>query len=262
MRLREPWFIMPTAYEALWAAAFDPSNARQIPENDPGYTVGPDGVAVIPIYGPIARKPQDWEREYLGVVAQEDIAREIERAQSDGSVRSVLFDIDSPGGHAIGTPELAAAVALLKARKPCVAFTSGIMGSAAYYIGSQASAVVATGSAHVGCIGTVLSFLDVSGWYEQMGVKREVIVNDGATYKGMAYPGTSLTEEQRAFLQAEITKSGEKFKDAVRKARGVPNDAMRGQTLSGDDAVRARLVDQLGNFGTAYRTAEFLARTF
>lgn len=264
-RLMEGWFILPTAYDAMWAASMRLDGALMgMPGDDddgcrPRYTVGNDGVAVLPVYGPTARKPEWWEKKYLGVVAQEDIARELDRAEADPMVRALVLDFDSPGGHAVGTPEQAQRVAALNARKPVVAFTSGYMASAAYYVGSHATTVIATGSAHVGSIGTVLSFLDISGWYEQLGVKREVIVNEGATFKGMAIPGTSLTKEQRTFLQEQITRSGDLFKAAVKSKRRVDDDSMRGQTLFGDQAVSAGLVDQLGDLAMARRTAVYLA---
>lgn len=269
--LWEPWMVLPAVYFSLVqrAAALDLDTLKEFSsfggngDDDDDCLkyemIGQSGVARLNIHGPIARNQESWEKKYYGVMSQSDIDCALQKMGADPSVRAVLLSIDSPGGHATGTPELSDAVAALESKKPVVSHTGGVMGSAAYYIGAQATMVMATRSSYVGSIGTIMSWLDISGYYEQLGVKRETIVNDGAIYKGAGLPGTSLTKEQRAQLQELVNQSGTMFKDAVRAKRGCGDDAMRGQCFMGEGALTAKLIDQVGSLEMAARAAAKLA---
>jgi ClpP class serine protease len=156
----------------------------------------------------------------------------------------------------LGTPELADAVAAAGKRVPIVAYTSGLMASAAYWVGSQASAIVASRSARVGSIGVYAAITDLSGLYASMGVKVEVFKNSEASLKAMGVPGTSLSDDQRAHLRSDVQATFDEFKATVSAARPrVSIDSMRGQTLSGQAAVKAGLVDHIGSLADAIAIA-------
>ena len=92
------------------------------------------------------------------------------------------------------------------------------------------------------------------------GVKVDVIKNTGGTYKGMGYPGTALTDEQRAHLQERVDGIFSMFTDAVlAKKPKVAADSMRGQTFMGKAAKKAGLVDALGSYTDALNEAKKLA---
>jgi protease-4 len=59
----------------------------------------------------------------------------------DPNCIGVVLDIDSGGGQVSGTPEFYDYIASFK--KPVVAYTDGLMCSAAYYIGSATSHIIA-----------------------------------------------------------------------------------------------------------------------
>ena len=199
-----------------------------------------NGVGIISITGPLMRKPS----VFMQVIGEATDFLEIEaalvQAGDDPNVKTVLLDIDSPGGTVNGTQECAAAIAELAKKKFVYAYTGGMMCSAAYWLASQANAIYSTSSASVGSIGVILAFADVSKMYENMGVKMEVLTS--GKHKGAGAPGTSLTEEQRELLQARIDEMGADFRAAVTaRGRKIPQDAMEGQVFSGKGAQRVNL---------------------
>jgi protease-4 len=151
-----------------------------------------------------------------------------------------------------GTPEAAAAVLRAKAAKPVLAYADGLMDSAAYWIGSQADAIYATQSADVGCIGCYLAILDTSRADEMAGYKLEMFRS--GRFKGMGAAGTSLSDEQRAMLQADVDRIAAEFKVAVRGTRGaISDELMQGQSYSVEAALAHGLVDAVTDMDAALR---------
>ena len=111
------------------------------------------------------------------------------------NVQRIVLDIDSPGGTVAGTPEAAAQIAAANKVKRVDAWTGNLMCSAAYYLAAGCRGVYAAPSATVGSIGVYLPVVDRSEMYKAMGVKVDIIKS--GKYKGMGFPGTSLTDDQR-----------------------------------------------------------------
>ena len=211
-----------------------------------------DGIGVVSIEGPILRKPDLFARVFMGATSSEDIGDALREAAERPDIKAVFLDIDSPGGTVAGTPELAAAVASLNARKPVYAFSSGLMCSAAYWVASQARAIYATPSAQVGSIGVVQAVVDHSAAIEKAGIKVEVF--SVGRYKAMGAPGTPLTDEQRELISSNLAEIAGEFHAAVlARGRAIPAEAMEGQTFSGRQAQRHNLAGMVADRAEAMR---------
>lgn len=267
-RMAEPWFVLPDTHAAM-TAAIDRLNSIA-PQHFFGlFSAEPpkpkwesrEGVAIVPLSGTMARKPSRFERMFMGMTSLEDLEAMIDDAASASGVQAIVLNIDSGGGSAMGTPELARRVSQVNREvKPVVTFTSGVMGSAAFYVGSSASEVVASESAALGGVGTIIQFMDLSRLYEMNGVKREVITNDDSPYKGVGAPGTSLSDKHREYLKQICNESSAQFKGWVRDHRsGITSEAMNGKTYSGASAVKMGLCDTIGTMGSAIKSAKALA---
>ena len=199
-------------------------------------------VLFVPIGGVIGQNLSSLERG-MGAVDTLDIQGEMVEAAVDDSIKGVFLDIDSPGGTVNGTPELAEFVRSFN--KPVAAFSRGMMASAAYYIGGAADVVYATPSAEVGSVGVIYPFIDSSKAYEMDGLKVDLIT--AGKHKGAGYDGTSLSDEQRALMQADVDQVHDEFKDFVTRTRDIHTDAMEGQTFSGREAQQIGMVDIVAN---------------
>jgi signal peptide peptidase SppA len=239
---RQPWLITTDAMHSMAAqtvAFFD--SRLTLPESSSNHLLSvEDGVGIIRIHGPLMRDPDLISSLLFGATDMNQVAEVIQEAVARDDVKSILLDINSPGGTVNGTPELAQAVADASKLKSTYAFSAGQMCSAAYWIASQCDAIYATPSARVGSIGVMLPFIDSTEKFRSEGLKVEVFA--AGKFKGMATPGVPLSEEQRALIQSDIEEIAIDFKTAVlARGRKIPDAAMEGQTFSARNAQRLNL---------------------
>ncbi|MEI8312640.1 MAG: S49 family peptidase [Verrucomicrobiota bacterium] len=245
---KQPWLIAPEALGAMVAATksfFD--NSPDLPErpNSPCLSVE-DGVGVLAITGPMLRNPDIFDRIIFGACDTGELINAVAEAAARPDIEAIFLDIDSPGGSVNGTPELAQAVADASKTKYVYAFSAGQMCSAAYWVASQADAIYATPSARIGSIGVILPVVDSSAAFEQAGLKVEVFA--AGKFKSAGTPGTSLTDDQRAWLQSEVEETAADFHAAVlARGRKIPDEAMEGQTFSARKAMRFNLAGMVAS---------------
>jgi signal peptide peptidase SppA len=212
-----------------------------------------DNIAIIPVQGTLAHKPDPIETAFYNVEDSGHVRGMIESAASNPAVKGILLRMDAPGGMMLGGPEIADAVlSARKAGKPVVAHIGGLGASLGYMIASQANAVIANRSAIVGSIGVIASITDYSKLLENAGIKIETFTNKEAKFKATGALGTSLTADQREYLQAQVDGAFGVFRAAVLTARPqVKREAMEGKVYRGSEAVKLGLLDATGSEGDA-----------
>lgn len=204
-------------------------------------------VAIIPIRGTIAHRMSGMEMG-SGGVSCESISQMLRAAMADESVGSIVLDIDSPGGTVTGLQELAAEIRAARESKRIVAVANGMMASAAYWLGSQASEVVSIPSGEAGSKGVVMPHKDLSAALEKEGIK--VRVFRSTKHKWAGNPFEPLTDEQAAEIQERVDAAGLQFDKDVAAGRGVSvadvrNGFGEGRMLTAKDAKAAGLIDRI-----------------
>lgn len=198
------------------------------------------GVAVIPIKGSIVKGASLFEKS-CGAVSHEDIHSDLDEAVAAG-VRSIVLDMNTPGGMVMGTPEVAKKIAGMRGKGIDVfAWTDELIGSAGYFMAAGAREIYAAPSAMVGSVGTVWEWYNVVEALKARGIKYNIFTS--GAFKGMGHPATELTDQQRLWIQTEVNRSAEAFKDHIRAYRNVDEEAMQGQVFDGDQAVGVGLID-------------------
>ena len=236
---------LPTTSE-VWAAALDPIAQREGTgmcgeKVELAQMEIEDGIAHIPIGGPVGRGLGSMEKG-AGAVDVDDVAEELDQAEESDEVRAIILDIDSPGGMVSGTPELADRIAAVQ--KPIYSFSGGLIASAAYWLASATDAIFATKSADIGSIGVYIPWADFSEAYAKEGVKIELFTS--GKYKGMGFPGTSLSAEQRGLLKDRVIDIANMFYAHVQANRpDVQDESMQGQTFKADKARDLGLIDEV-----------------
>ena len=208
-------------------------------------------IAVIPVRGVISNRASMIEDLSVGMGASaERIEQNIRAAYDDKEVKAIVLDVDSPGGSAAGTPELADAIRSMRGGdKPIVAQVNGLAASAAYWIASGCDEVVATESSQVGSIGVITVHEEVSRMLEEEGIT-ETIISAGK-YKAEGNPFEPLDDEARANIQSMVDSYYSMFLSAVAEGRGTDNETVRteygqGRVLMATDAKRKNMVDRIG----------------
>lgn len=200
------------------------------------------GVAVIRIHGLlIPSGAAFWRWWGFRATDYEEITAAVRAAVQDDSVRSILLDVDSPGGLVRGMTPAVDAVFDARRVKPVLAHTSGLMASAAYHIGSQAQRVSADRNAIVGSIGEIMVLVDASEAAKAHGY--EVVVIASGKHKGAGVFGTKITKEHRAAFQELVRDGFESFLADIARARDIDESAADGRVFYAERAMGFGLVD-------------------
>lgn len=208
-----------------------------------GYSIS-EGVALFQLHGPMTKSDScmSW---FYGGMSTVRLRQSLRNAARDPAVRSILIDVDSPGGQVSGTSELAADIAKIRKMKPVVAYVSDMAASAAYWVASQCDAVLTSSTAMIGSIGAYMVVEDTSRMYENRGIKVEVIKS--ANFKGSGTDGTTITEPQKAEWRRNIKAIHSQFVKAVATGRSMSekqaDDVADGRCHVGQAAVDLGLAD-------------------
>ncbi|MBA7606346.1 putative signal peptide peptidase SppA [subsurface metagenome] len=225
-----------------------------------GCTVGKGKVAVFRLSGIIADSSQQGLL-ITGGISPKQVRDYLGKAESDGGVKAVVLRIDSPGGAAAASQEIASEVRHFKevTGKPVVISMGDVAASGGYYISAYADRIVANPSTLTGSIGVISQFIYIEGLLEKLGLELETIKTGKHKDMGI-WP---LSEEQRQIMQDITDDLYEQFVAAVAEGRGLPVAEVRqlatGQLYTGVQALNLGLVDKLGGLETAIELASSLA---
>lgn len=157
----------------------------------------------------------------------------------------IVLDVDSGGGQVSGTAEFYDF--LKQASKPIHTYTDGYLASAAYYLASATNSITANPRADlIGSIGTMISFVDLTGYYEKQGAK---VITEYATKSTAKNKGFRdlLAGNSETYIQTELDPITETFIADVKNARANVNDAVfDGSTYNAENALQMGLIDQIG----------------
>ena len=211
----------------------------------------PSGIAVIPIHGTLVKRVLGMEAA-SGLTSYGGIAQEIDAALADPLVQGILLDIDSPGGEASGSIELARQIRHAATQKPVWAVANDAAYSAAYALAASAQRLIVTETGGVGSIGVIALHIDQSAKDAQEGY-RYTAVTAGA-HKNDFSPHHPLSDEAKAELQAEVDRLYGLFVEHVTAMRSLNADAVRATEAGlyfGANAITAGLADAVSSFETA-----------
>lgn len=203
-----------------------------------------NGTAFIDIRGAIMNFGKLGE--FLGYCDLKRVNDNLNDAVKNDQVKSIVLNIDSPGGEVRG---LQTTVDLIEScKKPVIAYVSRLAASAAYKIAAASNQILAAPGAEIGSIGTYAVGVDYSEHYKEQGI--DVIVWRSGKMKGAGIDG--FTEEQRAMIQESIDKNGEEFRSYVESRRsGLSRELMEGQTFYAKEALDIGMIDGIAcNFQT------------
>lgn len=208
------------------------------------YATKRDGVGILSVHGPIFRRANMMTR-YSGAVSTGSLALAFNQLYDRGDVRSILLDVDSPGGDANGIGEFADMIyeARKLGRKNIGTFSGGQFCSAAFYIGAPAGRVTVSKSSIVGSVGVVARARrpregdDLEIVSSQSPDKRPDLTKDEGVEKIRA----TCTSMAAVFIKDLARYRGKKVKQ-------VQNDFGRGGVLVGREAVDAGMADAVSTF--------------
>lgn len=244
---------LPESHLADVQATFPQATVRRV-EDIPVAFVG--RIAILPLRGMLTQRPTWMGRYGLATSAEQFVAAHASLV-ADSAVSSIVWDVDSPGGEVAGMPEAADRLFSIRNQKRTVAVSNSTMASAAYWLASAASEVVATPSSLTGSIGVYAVHEDRSKANENRGVRVSYI--SAGRYKTDGNPDSPLSASARESMQRMIGDYYGQFTDAVARHRGVASRNVihgfgEGDVLTSKRAVTARLADRVGTLNDVLRS--------
>lgn len=198
------------------------------------------------------------------VIDAQTVCKDLQDLADDDDVKAVVLRINSGGGSAYASEQIWHQIMELKKKKPVVVSMGGMAASGAYYMSCPADWIVAEPTTLTGSIGIFGMFPDVSSLVkDKLGVKFDVVKTN--KYSDFGQGMRPFNADEMSNLQGYIGRGYQLFRQRVADGRHMSTQQVekiaQGHVWVGQDAVKIRLVDQLGTLDDAVRKAAALAKT-
>lgn len=191
------------------------------------------------------------------IVDSQEIIKQLDDFNENGSVKAIVLRIDSPGGGVGPSQEIHDEVKRIDADKPIVVSMGSVAASGGYYIAAPAREIFANPGTLTGSIGVIMEFANIQELLDKIGLRSEVVKS--GKHKDIGSPVRPMTDEDRALLQGVIDDVHSQFVDSVAAGRQLDVHKVQGladgRIFTGRQARELGLVDQLGNLEAAVRRA-------
>ena len=224
---------------------------------------GGSEVAVYYAYGDIVDSPVSNTSFNQHSIVGKDVCSDLKELMDDDDVKAVVIRVNSGGGSAFASEQMWHQIMELKKVKPVVVSMGGYAASGGYYMSVPANWIVAEPTTITGSIGIFGMFPDFSGLAsEKLGIKfDEVKTNKNGTFGSTMRP---LTPDEMRMLQVYIDRGYTTFKNRVAQGRNLTiaqvEAIAQGHVYTGEDALKIKLVDELGGLDKAVKKAAQLAK--
>src|SRR5579859_3166344 len=189
------------------------------------YTVK-DGVAIIDVLGTLTQRSMGLEA-VSGMTSYAQLSNDLEKAIADPKVECVVMRIDSPGGEAAGSFDLADKIRAACNVKPVYGLAEDKALSAAYLLGSACKELYVTQSGSVGSIGVLFSHT-FGGDDQGSGGKKYTQVIKAGALKGVGATGPIEGSSAWSALENAVAQTHDLFVGKVATYRGMTQADVRG----------------------------------
>jgi len=234
-------------HETFRQVSFNEYLARQRPK-----MLG-DGVGVIVASGEIT----DGNAS-PGAIGGMSTANLVRRAREDDQIKAIVLRVDSPGGSAYGSELIRRELELTRAAgKPVVVSMGSVAASGGYWISMAADEVIADPTTITGSIGVFAILPTAEKVVEKMGIHTAGV---RTTWLADAYnPLRPLDPRFGQLIQSSINHIYSEFTTKAAQARKTTpakiDEVGQGRVWTGQQAQERGLVDTLGSYGDAIKSA-------
>ena len=221
-------------------------------------------IAVYYAYGDIVDTPSQGLLMGGGhQIVGNEVNKDLQKLAEDEDVKAVVIRVNSPGGSAYASEQIWHQIEELKAKKPVVVSMGGYAASGGYYISCGANYIFAEPTTLTGSIGIFGVLPDRSELMtKKLGLKfDEVKTNKNANFGASSRP---FNAEELGLLQGYINRGYELFRKRVADGRKMTVEQIeenaQGHVFTGEDALKIKLVDELGGLDKAVAKAAKLAK--
>ena len=220
-------------------------------------------IAIYYAYGDIVDSETGGMMSSGHSIVGKTVCQDLEDLMEDDDVKAVVLRINSGGGSAYASEQIWHYVEMLKKKKPVVVSMGGMAASGGYYISSGANWIVAEPTTLTGSIGIFGMFPDMSELLTQkLGVKFDEVKTN--RHSAFGTPARPFNEEEMRYLNKYIDRGYNLFRQRVAQGRKMKVENVekiaQGRVWLGQDALKIKLVDELGGLDKAIAKAAQLAK--
>lgn len=206
-------------------------------------------IAIIYATGDISSGEGDDE-----AIGSDRLAKTIKEARLDSKIKAIVLRVNSPGGSALASDVIWREVLLAKKAKPTVVSMGDVAASGGYYISCAADRIFAQPNTITGSIGVFGIIPNIQRALE----KKLGITVDTVNTNKYSDVGTGLrpvTQYEYNYIQKSVEKVYDTFTKRVAEGRNMTQAEVdsigQGRVWTGTDAMKIKLVDELGGLDDA-----------
>ena len=202
-------------------------------------------IAVIPIKGVITSESGST----LGQsnVAATELIKLIKKADESPGIQAILFDINSPGGSAVASSNIAEAIK--KVNKTTISVITEVGASGAYWAATATDKIFANKMSITGSIGVIGSYLEFANFLQDYNITYQRLT--AGKYKDMGSPLKELNYDEKLILQSVMNRIHNYFIEDVALNRNLSKEKVEelanGLFYLGEDAKEYGLIDFIGS---------------
>lgn len=225
----------------------------------PSPRVGTEGtIGLVYAVGTITGGDSDLDPMFGRTMGARSTVEMLREVAEDDDLDAVVIRVDSPGGDALASEEIWAAIEDVKERVPVVVSMGDVAASGGYLIAAAADEIVAEPATITGSIGVFGVLFNAAGAWDKLGVDWDTVqTNPTATFPTST---RALTEAERQTFRSLVADIYRAFVERVAAGRPLSEsqvDAVaQGRVWTGAQALENGLVDGVGGLDTALEAAK------
>jgi protease-4 len=215
-------------------------------------------IAVIDVRGVILN--DGGASSFYSMADSKNITDQIKFASKDKNVKGIIINIDSPGGEVVASDLIYQEIRAARAKGvPVVACMNSIAASGGYYVAAGCDYIVAHKMTLTGSIGVIIETYKYYELFTKIGVRSEVYKS--GPMKDILDGSRPSTEAEKKIVQDLVNATYNDFVGIVAQGRKIPAQIIKtteigdGRVFDGEQALKLKLVDELGYFDTAVKKA-------
>jgi protease-4 len=221
------------------------------------------GVAVIGVYGDIVSgesvSPGGLPIPFFAQgrsTGAATVAKQIDAAMSDRYTKAIVLRVDSPGGSAVASDEIARKIREARKQKPIVVSMGDLAASGGYYVSAYGEKIFASPLTMTGSIGVITAM----PFFYDLARRADLYVRnfDRGKYSHLYDLYQPPSPELESWVQRALNFYYEPFLQKVAEGRKLDvahvREAAQGRIWTGQGAKEMRLIDE---FGGLYDALEY-----
>jgi len=187
-------------------------------------------------------------------IGSDRLAKAVREARLDDKVKAIVLRVNSPGGSALASDVIWREMVLAKKVKPMIVSMGNLAASGGYYISCAADRIFAQPNTITGSIGVFGIIPNLQKMLEnKLGITIDTVNTN--KYSDMGTGLRRVSEKEYNYIQSSVERVYDTFTKRVAEGRNISQAEVdsigQGRVWTGEDAVRIKLVDELGGLNEA-----------